>query len=412
MLRNHILEDKVTMPNIEPRTRHSHVAVQLEHYILVFGGTWRKDTILQEPLHDIWIYNLYTEQWRKQVITDRKAIRPGTANASATVIESDVYMFGGYVVKNEETLTNNSLWKLTRTPTGCFTWDELKSKSRKESPSPRSYHSAWQYANKLWIFGGSGPALINPSNYLNNYGDYSRHNVENNTENNQILCFDPSCQEWTNPRSFGDIPGPRSRHGTASIKHKVWLFGGANILDNNKQLDELYELDMHSLTWTMIEKYCEVKPYYRNFCTLTSITENQLVMHHGRSKMDAMSKSYTWILDLSMMSWKEYLPAVDKDDGPRVYHTCTQGLNRSVMIIGGISGYYQPQPWKNVHMALEAKSLKQRAIRTIWQHKNALPWRETLPKKLRSLFGFPGDFQVQHDDTANTGSIITDISCK
>ena len=136
------------MSNIEVRKRSSHVAVQQEHYILVFGGHWWEEVGFSKeplPLHDIWMYNLYTEQWRKHVITDRKTIPFERIGASATVIGSDIYMFGGRSIIED----TNSLWKLTRTPRGCFAWYQINSKSKKKSPSPRCSHSAWEYANKL-----------------------------------------------------------------------------------------------------------------------------------------------------------------------------------------------------------------------------------------------------------------------
>ena len=103
---------KRQMSNIEPSRRFCHVAVQVEHYILVFGGMWLKQGILQQllrmpyeyegmdfkellPLRDIWMYNLYTEEWKRHVIADRETIPSGRIHASATVIGSDIYMFGG-----------------------------------------------------------------------------------------------------------------------------------------------------------------------------------------------------------------------------------------------------------------------------------------------------------------------------
>ena len=389
------------MSNIEPSRRCCHVAVRQEHYILVFGGTWHEQDFLQEvvpypycdeewmrkerlPLHDIWMYNLYTEEWRKHVITDRKTTPSGRIGASATLVGSDIYMFGGMSIG-----ATNSLWKLTRTPAGCFAWHQIKPKSTKESPSPRIKHSAWEFAHKLWIFGGFVPNLSDLSDYLNNYGDYSFLEFENN----QILCFDPSCTEWTNPQSFGDIPAPRSCHSTAIIRDKAWLYGGFNV--HSEPFGELHELDMHSLTWTMIEN-CDVQPFYQNFCTLTAITDNQLVMNYGISKTDKPQNVSTWILDISTKSWNKH-SAVDKGYCPKIFNTCTRGINNSVMIIGGEYVYSKRKPLKNTYtkntyMTLKAKSLQHLAIQKIWKHKHTLPWQESLPRKLRYLFGFLDEF--------------------
>ena len=299
------------MPNIGSRGICGHAAVQQGHCIFVFGGQYWDDGYLQRlEFRNIWMYNLYTEEWQKQVITGRRPSRRRCP--SATVIGSNIYMFGGMLLNRG----TNALWKLTRTPTGCFAWHEIKPKSDKKSPSPRYGHSAWEFSSKLWMFGGCdlGLHLIDQSDYLNDYGDFSIHGLENN----QVLCFDPSCQEWTNPPSFGDIPGPRSGHDTSIIRDKVWLLAGCtNVIES---LNDLYELDMRSLTWTMIENTV-LKPYYDGYCTLTAITKNQLVMHYGKSKTNEHCNINTWILDLSSMSWREYSTSDDTDYNPRCSHT-------------------------------------------------------------------------------------------
>ena len=50
--------------NSEPPQRYGHTAVCLEHLILVFGGYWSGEPL---SFSEIWMYNLYTEQWRKHV---------------------------------------------------------------------------------------------------------------------------------------------------------------------------------------------------------------------------------------------------------------------------------------------------------------------------------------------------------
>ena len=302
------------------------------------------------------------------MITGRRP--SGRLCASATVIGPDIYMFGGMLLNR----ASNALWKLTGASTGCFAWHEIKSKSDKKSPSPRYGHSAWEFSSKLWIFGGCDVHVTDQSDHLNNYGSFARDGLENN----QVLCFDPLCQEWTNPRSFGDIPQPRCWHGTAIIRDKVWLLGGST--NDYETLDDLYELDMLSLTWTMIENTV-LRPYDDGYCTLTAITEDQLVMHYGKSKTNEHSNINTWILDLSSMSWREYTAA---DYNPRINHTCTQGINSSVVIIGGEF----KKPYENIHITLKTKSLQHLASQTIWKHKHTLPWKKTLPRKLKCLFGF------------------------
>ena len=362
----------------------SHVAVRLEHCIIVFGGFSIIDGISQEPLpsYDIWMYNLYTEQWRKETVTCNKIVPPKIYRASGVVVGSDIYVYGGLLN------TRDSLWKLSRNAKGSFAWQKAKSKVKKKSLSPRVHCTIWEFAEKLWMFGGKVLTSVNPSDYLNNYGDFGDWG-----ENNQILCFNPSCNEWTNPQSFGDIPEPRAHHGTVIIRDKSWLYGGSNSL-HGTPLDDLHELDMHSLTWTLIGK-CETKMYIYTPSTLHAITENQVLVHRGMKDKDSVACD--WVLDLSSMSWKKYSTPLEDKHGHFYYSfTCTRGSDSSVIYIVGKDVQYieaeEPVPWKSIHMTFQAKSLQQLAIQTIWTHKHTLPWQETLPKKLRYLFGFLGDF--------------------
>ena len=74
-----------------PAEIHGHVAVCFKHYILVFGGRERG----HYDQHIIWMYNLYTEKWRIEEIPDWTEAPPECHQASAVVIESNVYMFDG-----------------------------------------------------------------------------------------------------------------------------------------------------------------------------------------------------------------------------------------------------------------------------------------------------------------------------
>ena len=384
------------MPPITHRNIEGLLAVQLDHYILVFSGKWMVygAKIQKLPVNDIWMYNLYTEQWRKQAIAGRENAPLETVGASATVIGSDIYTFGGstWLIKMGQK-ENDILHKLTRTATGSFAWQKVKSRSKKKSPSPRTGHGAWAFAGKLWIFGGKAHRSINPSDYLNNYGYFSA-----DSRDNQILCFDPSCNKWTNPQSFGDIPEPRSGHGTAIIKDKTWLYGGCGYNLTNVFVD-LFELDMHSLTWTRIGN-CEVAPCFYGSCMLNAVTENQVFVHYGTTDIDGHREINTWILDLSSMSWKKYSNPYEDGYNPYNEPTSTTGINNSAMII--VRKCFQDndnlddeqEPFNYFHMNLGAKSLQQLAMQTIdlWKHDRTLPWQETLPKKLKYLLGFPGEF--------------------
>ena len=100
----------------EPAAKmHSHVAVHMEPYIVVLGSKLLKTLRPLSP-HEIWMYNIYTEQWRKYIIPDHSLAPPSIVGACAVAVEENVYLFGG--VNLPENIYNNALWKLSRTSDG------------------------------------------------------------------------------------------------------------------------------------------------------------------------------------------------------------------------------------------------------------------------------------------------------
>ena len=190
-----------------------HLAVCVKNNILIFGG----ESLNYEPLsyHVIWMFNVYTEQWRKHVIPESETAPHHIVDACAVAILEDVYVFGGYT-KSSNTHTN-ALWTLKRTSKTCYVWSEIPTVNNRKAPSPRQCHRGWEYGGNLWVFGGCGPS---PSGYLNDSGEYAHG------WNNQILSFDTSSQEWINPKSSGAIPSPRDKYATTVVSHNVWLYGG------------------------------------------------------------------------------------------------------------------------------------------------------------------------------------------
>ena len=362
--------------------RYDHAAVCIENHIIVFGGVGEKEELL--PLHDIWMYNMYTEQWGKHVIPERNLAPPGTSSACAVAIAGDIYMFGGYIDDIKEQNCTNAVWKLTRTSKRCFTWRKCTKRNKKKMPSPRHSHSGWEYTGQLWTFGGFG---VSPAGYLEDHGDFVQ------SDNNQLLCYDPSSEEWRNPKPFGTVPQPRARHATTLVGDKVWMYGGFSF-DLNIY-DELYQLDMVSLTWTEIQTG-QFKPPSGLLFTLNAITESQLVLYGGESLDDLESLSDIWIFDLASLSWQKYEATRGTS---RSSHTGTACMNNNVTIIGGYEWFefcesdsaFRRDVYNDIFaVRLEPKRLQKLAIQKIYQHRKYRKlYLELLPDSLKKLFLFP-----------------------
>ena len=385
------------MTNRTEPPKNNHCAVYLDNCIIIFGGYCSRRN---KPISTrvIWSYNLYTEEWKEYVIQETVDAPEPFVRAVADTIDGTIYTFGGV---NKKYL--NDLWTLKKTKRECFIWSYIKPQCKEQSPSPRTGHTGWEYNGKLWIFGGLGPS---PEGYLNCNGDTAA--ISPRFWNNQLLCYDPNTQKWSNPQCFGDVPSPRSGHCSAIIKNKAWLFGGVG----RPCCNDIFELTMHSLTWTQIQT---VIPHPRAclYSTLTAVTEGQLVLHGGLS-----TQGQTWILDLKSHSWRLYR---SREVHSRSCHTGSSGLNSSVIMFGGYGSqdvrdvfhvalellkfqkFQKKKKKKKKNVALEAKLLQQLAMKIIYKHQDKLPW-EVLPAKLISRLDL-------HSYTVVCDSSQSDESC-
>ena len=171
------------MTNEAECPRRIHCAVYLDNCVIVFGGVGKLQAM---STCVIWMYNLYTEEWRKQVIAKQSDAPEPFLSAVAAAIDGTIYTFGGLLAESYN--ERNALWTLSKRSKGCFTWRFIKSRCNKESPSPRNGHTGWENGGDLWIFGGMGPSQ---EGYLNDHGDILDQ-VYNC--NNQLLVIIPTLQ--------------------------------------------------------------------------------------------------------------------------------------------------------------------------------------------------------------------------
>ena len=357
-----------------PLRRQHHMVVCVKNNILVFGGCNASGRLFS--CHVIWMFNMFTEQWSKHLIPESKTAPHHISGACAVAIVDDVYVFGGF--DRASWAPTNALWTLKRTFETSYVWSEIPTVDNGKAPSPRQCHRGWEYAGNLWVFGGHSSS---PIGYLNENGKYC-HMWDNHGFNNQLLSFDPSNQEWTNPKSFGAIPNPRENYAATKVKHNVWLYGGCG---GSVVFGDLYKLNMSSLIWTQIETG-NPKPKRRFSCTLTKTSETKLVLHGGYNNATWGGVfNDTWIFDISSQTWRQYKSNYDHACD---YHTSTMGVNGCAVII--CSAEHLKDSYHDYTISLlimfEPRSLQQLATQKILEHRVELPWQH-LPNKLIALLG-------------------------
>ena len=244
----------------EPCSRKGHMAVKVPGQIVLFGGedviqnindTVHLVTVNMFSLRVIWVYHLDIDRWVKTALPETLVVPPPTAYACAVVVRSQIYLHGGILVESETIKATGALWKFTSTAEG-ITWSEMKFRNKKSIPSPRCLHVGWGYEDILWIFGGAGMRL---ENFM--FNDDAENNNDNDNDhndkffwNNQLACYNPNNHEWKIVRVWGAAPSSRASLAVARIKDHIWLYGGKM---GDEIYDDLYELNMESLTWTLIE---------------------------------------------------------------------------------------------------------------------------------------------------------------
>ena len=367
-----------------PMMMQNHVVVKLQDSIVVFGGRYQKYVHEQYTLrsvtpHDIWVCNLYTEQWRKYE-TDKTQKAPTYVCAHRRLtcgiaIEQDIYAF----TCEPPNLTRATLWKLTRNRKGYFSLSDIVVE---RAPSFRWNSRSWEYDDKLWIFGGSGTNPVE-FEYVNEYVDFQPMGWVDDTAygaNNQLICFESSRLEWTSIKCSGNVPSPHwaQDHGSSAvIGDEIYVYR-----HKEEQVSDLHKLDMRNLIWTEIRTARQKIPQLVDDTSVNAITGNQLVFHgrgiqEQRSRIHGQPKTATWILDMDSMSFREYTATLDND---RTHHRGVGGLNsRCVMIIGG----YHPNLPSSYCIRLEPRSLQELTMKMIYENLATLPWKQ-LPYKTHS----------------------------
>ena len=208
--------------------------------------------------------------------------------------------------------------------------------------------------------------------------------------NNQLLCYDPTTQKWINPQCLGAVPCPRSSHGSAISKNKVWVFGGKD--KDYHYLDNFFELNMYTYMWSQIDT-AQLSPQARAASTLTATEDNHLVLQGGYAQALASGMNNIWIIDLTTYSWRPY---TSRRDHGHMGHTASCGFNSNIIVLGGFCGDTSEAYNKVFHVMLGPKSLQKLAMYTIYNHQDELAWK-CLPKKLLTLTDISDKEQASSD---------------
>ena len=125
------------------------------------------------------------------------------SNFSLTALPNgDMLLFGGEFCDGQSTVVYNELFQWN---VGRNEWRQIASLN---TPPPRCSHQAVLYKDRVYVFGGEYATLDQFHHY------------------NDLWVLDLKTHAWSELRTGGDVPSPRSGHRMAVWRSFLVVFGG------------------------------------------------------------------------------------------------------------------------------------------------------------------------------------------
>jgi len=205
---------------------------------------------------DIIVYDFNTGKSYMQEASGRPTFRSAH---TAVEYNNQIYVFGGWDGKD----TNNHFFKYNITKN---TWKKVKHTGKK--PAPRRSHCAARCDNKMYIFGG--------------------FDGKNNLESS-LYSFDFDKKKWTAIKMKGEPPSPRSRSRMICYYNKVAIIGGWNRM---KHFNDWYEFNLESKCWS--KKKVRL-PYGDGFGQHSIVVKNnRMFIYGGYDSLQKTACSFLW----------------------------------------------------------------------------------------------------------------------
>ncbi|KKA30140.1 hypothetical protein TD95_002804 [Thielaviopsis punctulata] len=208
-----------------PGPRVGHASLLVGNAFIVYGGDTKieENDILDETLY---LLNTSTRQWSRALPAGPRP--SGRYGHTLNILGSKIYIFGGQV----EGFFMNDLcaFDLNQLQNPANKWEVLLSSTDVTNtpsslPSPRTNHTVVAFNDKLFLFGGT-----------NGYEWF-----------NDVWCYDPTPNRWTQLDCIGYIPVPREGHAAALVDDVMYIFGGRT--DDGNDLGDLSAFRITTRRW-------------------------------------------------------------------------------------------------------------------------------------------------------------------
>ncbi|PFH56792.1 hypothetical protein XA68_15975 [Ophiocordyceps unilateralis] len=204
-----------------PCPRVGHASLLVGNAFIVYGGDTKiKDSdVLDETLY---LLNTSTRNWSLALPAGPRPA--GRYGHSLNILGSKIYIFGGQV---EGSFMNDlSAFDLNQLQKPSNRWEILvPGEASTKVPAPRTNHSMVTYNDRMYLFGGT-----------NGFQWF-----------NDVWCYDPSGNSWTQLDCIGYIPAPREGHAAALVDDVMYVFGGRT--EEGSDLGDLAAFRISSRRW-------------------------------------------------------------------------------------------------------------------------------------------------------------------
>lgn len=282
---------------------------------------------------------------RKWIIYEIRGgeVPPSTSGASAVVLGTKMFIFGGYVRRTlgAAVVTQGHTNQLYVLDLYKEKWHASRFGGSALLPTPRDKATAWPYNNKCYFFGGYGPLPRGAQSvrFLHdpNLNSFVADEMLQLYWNNQLLIFDPSNLDvpWEIASVGGSVPCARAASSSVYFPERkcVLIFGGRH---RETRLNDLHLLDMTSLVYTQVELRDCHSPEGRSWCSLSFLGDSSAILFGGFSNnnevlsdcwrvevvVNAEGKCTGRWIKLSSPSEGEKTETEELSEvGPRLWHT-------------------------------------------------------------------------------------------
>lgn len=183
-----------------PGPRVGHSSLLVGNAFIVYGGDTKIEDadVLDETLY---LLNTSTRHWSRALPAGPRP--SGRYGHSLNILGSKIFIFGGQV---EGYFMNDlSAFDLNQLQMANNRWEILlQSDASPSIPAARTNHTVITYNDKMYLFGGT-----------NGFEWF-----------NDVWCYDPQVNKWSQLDCIGYIPSRREGHAAALVDDVMYIFGG------------------------------------------------------------------------------------------------------------------------------------------------------------------------------------------